>query len=45
MGLKNIRQSVTFRVKPHEIYEVLMDANKHSKLTGSEVRIDRNVGS
>ena len=45
MGIKNIRQSVTFRVKPHEIYEVLMDANKHSRLTGSEVQIDRNVGS
>jgi activator of HSP90 ATPase len=45
MGIKNIRQSVTFRVKPHEIYEVLMDANKHSKLTGSEVQIDKNVGS
>jgi activator of HSP90 ATPase len=45
MGTKTIRQSVTFKAKPHEIYEVVMDAHKHSKLTGSEVTIDRNIGS
>lgn len=45
MDTKTIRQSVTFKAKPHEIYEVLMDVDKHSKLTGSEVTIDRNIGS
>ena len=45
MGTKIIRQSVTFKAKPHEIYEVLMDADKHSRLTGSIVQIDKNVGS
>jgi len=45
MDNKTIRQSATFRVSPHEVYEVLMDAKKHSELTGSEVQIDRNVGS
>ena len=45
MRTKTIRQSVTFKTKPHELYEVLMDADKHSRLTGSEVRIYRTVGS
>ena len=45
MRTKTMRQSVTFRAKPHEIYEVLMDTDKHSSLTGSEVQIDRNVSS
>jgi activator of HSP90 ATPase len=45
MRTKTIRQSVTFKAKPHEIYELLMDSDKHSRLTGSIVRIDRNIGS
>ena len=45
MLTKTIRQSVTFKAKPHEIYEVLMDSDKHSRLTGSIVQIERNVGS
>ena len=45
MHTKNIQQSITFKANPHEIYEVLMDVNKHSKLTGSKVKIERNVGS
>ena len=45
MGTKTIRQSVTFSASPHNVYEVLMDAKKHSELTGSEVQIGRNVSS
>lgn len=44
MGSKTIRQSVTFRASPHDVYEVLMDAKRHSALTGAEVRIERSVG-
>jgi len=44
MRRKTIRQSVTLRATPHDVYEVLMDAKKHSALTGSEVRIERSVG-
>ncbi|MFC2036004.1 SRPBCC family protein [Chloroflexota bacterium] len=45
MRTKIIRQSVTFKAKPHEIYEVLMDSDKHSRLTGSIAQIERNIGS
>ncbi len=45
MGMKTIRQSVTFKVSPHEVYEALMDSKKHSEFTGSEVQMNRNVGS
>ena len=45
MSIKTIRQSVTFRATPHDVYEALMNEKKHSELTGSEVQIGRNVGS
>ena len=43
--MKTIRQSVTFKASPHEVYEALMDSKKHSEFTGSAVRMSRNVGS
>ena len=42
---KNLRQSVTFQASPHEIYEILMDPQKHSVLTGSTVKLKRKVGT
>jgi len=42
---KNIRQSVTFKASPHEIYEILMDPQKHSALTGANVKIEKKIGS
>jgi activator of HSP90 ATPase len=42
---KNLRQSVTFQASPHDIYEILMDPGKHSILTGSNVKVERKVGS
>ena len=41
---KTIKQSITFRTKPHDVYEALMDSDKHSKFTGGEARISREVG-
>jgi activator of HSP90 ATPase len=41
---KNIRQTVTFKAAPHEVYEVLMDQKKHAKLVGSEASISRKAG-
>lgn len=43
MKTKTIRQSVTFKVSPHEVYEALMDSEKHSKITESEAKISRAV--
>lgn len=44
MNTKTIRQSVTFKTTPHEVYETIMDPKKHSELTGSQARIDNKVG-
>jgi activator of HSP90 ATPase len=39
-----IRQTITFRASPHEVYEMLMDSQKHAKFTGSPAKISRKVG-
>jgi activator of HSP90 ATPase len=44
MKTKTIHQTVTFKATPHEIYETLMYAKKHSQLTGSKARITKKVG-
>ena len=45
MQTKSLRQTVTFRAKANAVYELLMDAKKHSELAaGDEVRISRRVG-
>ncbi len=44
MKTKTIHQSVTFKDSPHEVYEALMDSEKHSEFTGSEAKISRAVG-
>jgi activator of HSP90 ATPase len=44
METKTIKQSVTFKVGAHAVYELLMDSKKHSILAGDEARISRKVG-
>jgi activator of HSP90 ATPase len=44
METKNLRQTVTFKAKANAVYELLMDAKKHSVLAGDEARISRSVG-
>ncbi len=44
METKNIRQSVTFKATPHQVYEAIMDSRKHARFTGSEVKMSRKVG-
>jgi activator of HSP90 ATPase len=41
---KSIRQTVTFRATPHEVYEILMDSKKHAQFTGGEAKISRKEG-
>ncbi|VVB85159.1 Activator of Hsp90 ATPase -like protein [uncultured archaeon] len=41
--MKTIRQSVLFKANPHEIYEMLMDSQKHSGFTGEKASISREV--
>ena len=44
MKTKNIKQSVTFKSTPHEVYEVLMDSKKHSIFIGDTAKINRETG-
>lgn len=44
MKTKKIRQSVTFKASPHEVYEALMDSRRHAKFTGEKARISRKIG-
>ena len=44
MKTKTIRQSITLKASPHEVYEALMDSAKHSQFTGAEAHIGRGIG-
>ena len=41
---KIIQQTVTFNASPHEVYEALMDSEKHAAFTGGKAEISRAVG-
>jgi activator of HSP90 ATPase len=44
MPTKSIRQTVTIKAKPHDVYEALMDSKKHAKFSGSPAKISRMEG-
>ena len=44
VATKTIEQTVTFKASPHDVYESLMDSEKHSKFTGAKATISREVG-
>ena len=44
MEAKTVRQSVTFKASPHDVYEALMDSKKHAQFTGDKASISRKVG-
>jgi len=39
-----IKQTVTFKAPPHDVYEALMDSKKHATFTGGKASISRKVG-
>jgi activator of HSP90 ATPase len=41
---KTIRQRVTIKASPHEVYEALMDEKKHAEFTEGVARISRKEG-
>ena len=41
---ESIRQSVTFKATPHQVFEALMDSRKHARFTGDTASISRKVG-
>ena len=44
MITKDIHQTIRFPAATHEIYEILMDSEKHGRLTNTSASIDRRVG-
>jgi activator of HSP90 ATPase len=44
MDTRTIKQSIDIKASPHEVYEILMDSEKHSGLTGSDAKISRDIG-
>jgi activator of HSP90 ATPase len=44
MKTRDIRQTITFKASPHEVYEALMDTEKHSRFSGSRANIGRKIG-
>lgn len=42
--VRTIRQQVTVRASPREVYETLLDSRRHARLTGAAARISRKVG-
>jgi activator of HSP90 ATPase len=44
MKTRDIHQTVRFSATTHEIYELLMDSEKHGRMTNSIASIDRRIG-
>jgi activator of HSP90 ATPase len=44
METKIIRQAVTIKASPHDVYEALMDSKQHAEFTGGRAAISRKVG-
>jgi len=43
MKTKSIKQTVAFTDSPDEVYELIMDAKKHSKFSGSNVKMSKKI--
>ena len=41
---RDVKQKVIFDASPHEVYEMLMDSEKHAQFTGENAKISRKVG-
>jgi activator of HSP90 ATPase len=44
MKTKTIRQSLTLKAPPQEVYDMLMDSAKHQSLSGEKAHISNRVG-
>jgi activator of HSP90 ATPase len=44
MNTKTLRQTITFKASPHQVYDMLMDSKKHQSLSGEPARISRKIG-
>lgn len=44
MAVRNLRQVVTFKAAPHDVYHALMDAKTHATYTDGPAKIDSRPG-
>jgi activator of HSP90 ATPase len=44
MKTKTIRQTVTFKATPMDVYEMIMDSKQHQSLSGEKANISKKVG-
>jgi uncharacterized protein YndB with AHSA1/START domain len=44
MRTKTLRQTVTFKASPRQVYDMLMDSKKHQSLSGEPARISNKFG-
>ena len=44
MKTKTLRQTVTFKASPRQVYDLLMDSKKHQALSGEPARISQRIG-
>ena len=44
VSTKTVEQTVTFNASPHDVYEALMDSDKHTQFTGAKASISREIG-
>ena len=44
ISTKTIEQTVTFKARPHDVYEALMDTKKHSQFTEAPASLSRKIG-
>ena len=43
MKTKTIRQTINFKANPIEVYDMIMDQNKHGEITDSKVSMSRKI--
>lgn len=44
MNTKTIRQTITFKATPRQVYDMIMDSKKHQSLSGEKANISKKVG-
>ena len=44
VNTRTIEQTVSFKARPHVVYEMLMDSAEHARFTGAEASISRDIG-
>lgn len=45
MASRNLRQTITLRASPHDIYETLVDPKRHAAFSGAKASLKRTPGS